>query len=823
MQFSHSQVKNEVISSRDSVIVIGQLVKEHLVKTFKQAGSYHKPEQNRLNAILKDSALVDSFSKQVLLQIKQLKNTTSGTGRAIVTDAFQNSKQLLKQHFNKVVQTKEIESLFGEVTGFIKQRFLEWNGGNVSVNGQIAPSLFNNGSVFINSNTLNGSWSIMGIPIGLQLMRQDLMGAEHYSRNTFSFQFDREAYMNSLREKVKLKFKAKDLLPDYNDALQNLKQQSVNRLKSSLDSINKSYKGKLGEQLGQLGDVENLINGDIKSLQDKLLSAEFLSDIESKKNQLIQLQNLRNQGGAINQVLYDSLLQSAQSIEGVNTVLKTISSFKDDLEKSGVLEKLKMAEQFKSDNIQQWLQNPDKLKAIAKEQLNLSGMQKLFLNMNQLKAGMNTVSLSPLTVYQYTNNGVNAEFVNNKNYLFIMAGKQKEFGNLLDFRFANSLFSMDNNVMGIRVGKGDLQSNHSHLSFFSYKQNKSSYNNNIIDYVPGATVVATLSNQLKINETNFLNIEISKSTRKYSNEQNIFDSLQTPGNLSKQVLSTDNFGEQLAVTLQWNGEIEDQQLSYSIQGTRIGKGYSNPGSVFLSRAMTEVGGSVKKSLLKNKLQFSTRGNYRQYEYGNNDTRWRNYNFSFQGKWKLKKGQFISLRYQPYQSLRWQDQKKYTIVGSNRLSLDGSVRRRFGKVNYQNVMSISALKNNYEFDSIPVNNRSVLISSLQTISINRKSYYLNIQYNKTNAPSALAVFNTQFNSDAGIMYSIAKGIIASTAINYNSTKGWFRQVGIKQSISGNIGERFIISFYTDILKNIKEYRPNNMDNIRLDWSLNYSLK
>jgi hypothetical protein len=74
-----------------------------------------------------------------------------------------------------------------------------------------------------------------------------------------------------------------------------------------------------------------------------------------------------------------------------------------------------------------------------------------------------------------------------------------------------------------------------------------------------------------------------------------------------------------------------------------------------------------------------------------------------------------------------------------------------------------------------------------------------------------------------MYSIAKGIMASTAINYNSTRGWFRQVGIKQSVSGNIGERFMVTFYTDILKNIKEYQPNNMDNIRLDWSLNYSLK
>jgi hypothetical protein len=86
-----------------------------------------------------------------------------------------------------------------------------------------------------------------------------------------------------------------------------------------------------------------------------------------------------------------------------------------------------------------------------------------------------------------------------------------------------------------------------------------------------------------------------------------------------------------------------------------------------------------------------------------------------------------------------------------------------------------------------------------------------------------LFNTQFNADAGYMYAICKGIMGSTAINYNSTKGWFQQLGIKQTLSGQLGERFIVNVYTDIVKNIKEYRSNNMGNTRLDWSLQYLLK
>ena len=162
-------------------------------------------------------------------------------------------------------------------------------------------------------------------------------------------------------------------------------------------------------------------------------------------------------------------------------------------------------------------------------------------------------------------------------------------------------------------------------------------------------------------------------------------------------------------------------------------------------------------------------------------------------------------------------------GTNRLSLNMNIRRRFGKVNYQHGISLAPLKNNCSFDSISVNNNAVLISSMQTITINKKSYYLNIQYNKASTPSGLVVFNTQFSADAGIVYNLGKGMMASTTLNYNSTKDWFKQIGIKQSISGQLGEQFIVSFYTDILKNIKEYRPNNMGNIRLDWSLQYLLK
>lgn len=819
----YAQKTESLHNQGDSLPIIKQRLRGELLQQLQQTAAWQKVQQNKPNALLKDSAVIDTLSRLVMEQLQQAKNTGIHKGKLIVTGMGASSKQLLQQQFRKLLQTQEVKGLFSQFTGKIHQPVIQWKGGSISIIGQTAPQIFTTGSVFVNTNVLSSSWTVLGIPMALQFSRQDFASPEFHPRNIFSFKFDREAYLQSLRDKIKLKIKVKDLLPDYTDALQKIKDEALARLMTSLDSINRAYKGLLGNQLAQLGDWEALVKGDIGALQDKLLSADFLNNIAAKKNQLAMLQQQLDAGGKPDMALYDSLLQSVQTLTGVNSIISKISAFKENIRKTGLLEKLQEAQQFKNNSMQQWLQEPDKLESLAKEQLNLNGLQKIFLNMNHLQIGMNTVSLSPLTLYQYTNNGVNVEFVNNKTYLFFMAGKQKEFGSLYDSRFTGAGFTTDNTAMGVRVGRGDLQSSHAHFSLFSYKQQKGSYGNNLIPVVPGKTIVASFSNQLKITEFNSLNLEISTSAHKYDNQENISDTLLQGNTLSHQLLSGENILQQLAFTLQWIGEIKDRQLNYDIHGTRIGKGYANPGSLFLSRGMTEFGGSIKKSFLNNQLQLSARGNYREYAYSAGNTRWRNYNFSFQGKWKMKKGQWIALRYQPYQSLRLQDDKAGSIGGSNRLSLDINIRRRFGKLNYQQLIGLAVLKNNYRFDNVPVNNNSILLSTMQTFTVNKKSYYINTQYNKVTTAAALAVFNTQLTIDAGVVYNIGNRISATTAIHYNSTNGWFKQIGIKQGISGQLGEKCIISFYTDILKNIKEYRPGNMDNLRLDWRLEYLLQ
>lgn len=815
----HAQVNDSTqISFKDSVNMIKQLVKEQLEMIVQPYKVYGGSEYTRLTALLKDATIIDSLGTILLRQVQGFKNTTIQTGKESVNTSLLSVRQLLQQQLNKLMQSSGVKDLFRQFTGLVNQPVLQFKGGTVIVQGQSAPQLIADGDAYVNSIKINTSWSLLGIPVGMQLLRQDIIGAEYYNRNAFSFQFNREDYLESLRNKIKLKTKPGDWLPDYNAILEQSEDAVVLRLKRAIDSISHSYNGLLCKQVAALGDWRNILQTDPAVLKDRLLSSEFTASLEQKKNQLAGLQQAQNTGRAWDKALYDSLLLCIRAEQGAEAIVNRIHSFKDELQKSGLLEKLQQADLAKENDIRQALQRPEKMVSMAKEQLGLNGIQQLFLNISQLRLGINTISLSPLSIYQFTSNGINASFTTNKVYLFLIAAKQQETGSFLNSHFGGPALSAANPVLGIRAGKGDITANHIHLSFFTYKQNKGTSNNTVANAMPGSNTVATFSQQLMFGQRNWLNVEISKSNHRYNNERGGYDTLGT----AKQLKGAGDFMNQMAFMLHWSGEREETALSYDLHAVHTGSSYVNPGNFLLSGGLTELGGSIKKQFLKKQLQVSAKGNYRQYQYTGYSTKWLNYNFNLQAQWKLRSG-YVSLHYQPYQSLRLQDGRKYHTGATNRLSLEANGRKRFGRINYQYVFSIAALKNNYLFDSIPVNNSSILISLWQTVTLNGRSWYMDMQYNRAGNTSMLALLNTQLTAGAGCMYTIHRGITASTSLNYNSVQGWYRQLSIKQSINGQISDRFTIRLYADFARNIELFRPYTMGNSRFDWSIQYSFK
>jgi hypothetical protein len=194
------------------------------------------------------------------------------------------------------------------------------------------------------------------------------------------------------------------------------------------------------------------------------------------------------------------------------------------------------------------------------------------------------------------------------------------------------------------------------------------------------------------------------------------------------------------------------------------------------------------------------------------------------RWKMKKGQYIALRYQPVRMIRKEPNAKTPVSVIERIALDASVYKKLGKIIYRNFFSIAGQKNIYSIGTgSNFKNNSVTISSFQHISIGARMIYMNINYNHAFNSADYVYLNSSLYGEAGFSYQLSRNIMASSGLTYTGTTGWYKQVGIRQTLSGQLGEKFMINIYADLKKNFQVIQPLWNDPVRADISLRYILK
>jgi len=371
----------------DSVMVIKQILKNQFTQQLAQATAFNKSDAENLQNAMGDPLVLDSLGKLVLLQLQQVKKSVINNGNTALNDGIQISKDVLQQRLSALMQTKAVRNIIAEFTGMVKQPLLQWKGGILQTSGQTGTWMSNAANVEMKSSSLTGNWLVMGIPLGMQMLRQDLSGSATYSRNSFSFQFDKEAYLNSLRNKISLKIRQQDVFA-YDQLLQEIKNRALARLKYSIDSINTVYKGKSGELIARVTD--DLLNMNPVSMTAKL--EELLSRQKVKDDPIV---SVLHAGDSMHSLLNDSVGNVLADKEDINKIMGLINVFKTELQSNSVLKKLEESSASAEQGMRQLINEPDKLKTLATEQLNLNGMQKLFLNVGQLKMGAIQCALAP--------------------------------------------------------------------------------------------------------------------------------------------------------------------------------------------------------------------------------------------------------------------------------------------------------------------------------------------------------------------------------------------------------------------------------------------
>jgi hypothetical protein len=94
---------------------------------------------------------------------------------------------------------------------------------SISNEGVTDRNYFGNGYYYMNNFLVTGSVSVAKLPFKVQFLRQDYFSDRRSSTNTYQAQFDKDAFLDGYKKKLKETLKIDDLVPK-DDLLENAKR-----------------------------------------------------------------------------------------------------------------------------------------------------------------------------------------------------------------------------------------------------------------------------------------------------------------------------------------------------------------------------------------------------------------------------------------------------------------------------------------------------------------------------------------------------------------------------------------------------------------------
>jgi hypothetical protein len=778
---------------------------------FQQYGNSQVQNVSYASTIPKTTIIIPGVSK---LQIDTIPKQTF---RLITKKDISLFKQPAESFIDSL---KPYRSILSEIKNAYRNP-LKLNKAETEYTGYVDSSyLYSHTTSYFGNFNLSSSWIIGGIPATVNVQNQSWSDV-HNNRNLVSVKFDKDNYLNQIKKKLSGKFDPASLLQLPADAAQKLADQAKNSLGAELKSLNDKYSGMLINELLVVTRLQNLSAIDIKNLRQQFLSSGFIRQAMEKENLLGVLQLKINAGEKVNQEELKNLQNEVVKLKAVQDLIDKVEEHKSKWESSGLLKKIKESGLLRKDKIAQLINDPSTVRKMAKQHLSLKGLERLFLNVNRFDMGQNALSLSPMSFRHFLSNGVVTDFLNKGKSILVMAGKQKDFNSILDYTFDANLFSNNGFAKAVRLELGKTKISSSHIALSSFNQSLLSITAPFNSSDFRKILVTTVSNQFSIGQKGFVSVDLSRSAAQYQHPASTTDSTLPNKSPLSGILSGENLLANTAIAVKYADEFPQSGLSYQFSFNKVANGYSNPGNSFLSNGSTELGLNLRKTFLKNKIQVSLRANGREYKYDeNNNRRWRSSFATLDARWKMKKGQYLALRYQPTKMVRIDDQSKQVVTSVERLSFDANLYKKFHKTAYRNIVTLSYQKSSYAFIQGNSKTSSLLVNSFQNISIGKNLLFINTNYNKASNQSGFVYLNSSFLTEAGYSYQIFGKLSASSGLTYNSITGWFRQVGVRQTLSGQLSEKLSVNIYVDARKNLSVYQPLWNQQIRADIGLRY---
>jgi hypothetical protein len=683
----------------------------------------------------------------------------------------------------------------------------------LNYSGSLDNSYFNSPSL-LNKFNVSSAWAVTGVPMQGEFYQDTWNG---FQKINYKYEFNKDNYLKQLKARLSGFIKPDDLLKSIEDPLANLKLKAEQALQLELKQVNSKYNNGLQSTISQLGDFQSLMQKDLSSLEKEFLNPSFTSLTNNCSSLIQELQLKMNMGQVIDTTEFLRLKTTAIQLKGLQELIGKVIEHKKQWERSGLIKSIKDWEDLKKLKVDQLLSNPSTISVMARQQFNLTGLQKIFLKLNQLKSGLNSFNSSPLSFSNYLNNGSIAELMDKGKSVLGFIGKASPNSSISDMPFINSALP-SSFTTAFQLAKSNEHTGSTHFSFINVDEGLNALG------LPSVanfrhSVLFTVNKEIYINGHGVLTSEISKSVSRYNTNEIIKG--ESPAIV--QLLSLDNLANQTSFLLNYRDELPQYGLSYQFKVDRTADGYDNPGNPFLNSGSSGLNLSVKKQLFKNKLLMDLRSDLKEYKFSPyNDDKWRSFYSVFNLKLRLNKGQYLNLRFLPSSMIRFDSAGRTVATRFDRIAIDGNISQNLGHLHYNNFASIYWQGNNYNTPNGIIGSNNVGLSANQSLVINKYVLFWNTQYNQALNKSSIIYFNSSVNSDLGTTYTILKLLQGSTSLGYNQVASWYKQIGLRQNVSVTLMNKFDFNFFLDLRHNIVLFQSMPYGQTRGEVSLHYLL-
>jgi len=666
---------------------------------------------------------------------------------------------------------------------------------------------------------VSGTLTAFNIPLNFGYQYQTLQGGGiQQSYTGTAVQFNKEAYTSYLASQLKGKFNPEDYLPQKFLSIDKMKQDALGDMQQDVGKVQQQYGSTMGTPAG-LNDWKTVNESDVNTLQRMILPDSLRKAVAANQVLLGQMQAKMNNHQPVDTAQYNHILAQNQELKGRQQMLSTVLGYRQKWQSSGLVNMIKKLEAERGIALGNVVKDPAVIGQLAKQNLSLSGLEKLFTDMKQLNIGRNIADVSPLTLQQSVfQNGLGTQLTSGIQNMGLTTGKMPSMSSGYEQLFSANSFNPSMAMAGLNMGKGNMQGNGSSLSLNSFKAGAMSGLNGMLPIGSGGmqSFVLTFSKSIQIGEHGHLTTEFSKSLATGGTGQGG----ASPGGL----LSTNDFFKSLGVSVDYTNEYPKLELTQELKLSSAASDYSNPGNAYLFSGMKEVSSNLQKAFMKKNLTVTLRDSYTSFLTDPvANAHFVQYNHLLDVRWKMKKGNYISFKYQPSWSNNV-DSGMHTRVGMIQwYSADLNYNKRLGRHQWHTFTSLAYVNNSFA-DSIlsepPLAIHSFQLTSMISVNIKSCQAYLNNTEVYTPNNSAYVYLNATYNSEAGYMYPLGKRLQASSALDYTSVTDWYRQVGIKQSLSGALSSHITLSSYIDVGKNIAVYQSFPVPTIRGNIMLSY---